>query len=118
MPLEHAGSLLRGWRDRTAPGRVGAMLTARRSPGLRREELAGLAGISVAYLVQLEQGRAARPSAPVVASLARALRLGPDDAALLHIAAGLAPPTSPVDRTVPDSLERLLSRLDGWPVAV
>jgi len=112
------GSLLRGWRDRSDPVRLGAMVTARRSPGLRREELAALAGISMDYLVQLEQGRAAHPSAPVVSALARALRLRQDDAALLYVAAGLAPPTSTVDRTVPDSLERLLARLQGWPVAV
>lgn len=111
-------SLLRGWRDRSDPVRLGAMVTSRRSPGLRREELAALAGISVDYLVQLEQGRAARPSAPVVAALARALRLGADDAALLHLAAGLAPPTSAVDRSVPDGVERLVARLQGWPVAV
>lgn len=117
-PSAHFASLLRGWRDRSDPVRMGAMVTARRSPGLRREELAALAGISVDYLVQLEQGRAARPSAPVVAALARALRLGPDDGALLHLAAGLAPPTSVVDRDVPDSIERLLVRLQGWPVAV
>lgn len=112
------GSLLRGGRDRSDPVRMGAMVTARRSPGLRREELAGLAGISVDYLVQLEQGRAARPSAPVVAALARALRLGQDDAAFLHLSAGLAPPASVVDQTVPDSTDHLVARLPGWPVAV
>lgn len=94
------------------------MVTSRRSPGLRREELASLAGISMDYLVQLEQGRAAHPSAPVVAALARALRLGQDDTALLHIAAGLAPPTSSVDRTVPESMERLLARMQDRPAAV
>lgn len=97
---------------------MGAVLTSRRSPGLRREELAGLAGISMDYLVQLEQGRAAHPSAPVVAALGRALRLGPEDTALLHVAAGLAPPTSSVDRTVPPSMDRLLARVQDRPAAV
>lgn len=70
------------------------------------------------YLVQLEQGRAASPSAPVVAALARALRLSPGDTALLHLAAGLAAPTSVVDRAVPPGVERMVARLPGWPVAV
>ncbi|WP_053715046.1 helix-turn-helix transcriptional regulator [Saccharothrix sp. NRRL B-16348] len=55
----------------------------RRTPGLRREEVAELAGISVDYLVRLEQARGPRPSAEVVESLARALRLAPDERAYL-----------------------------------
>ncbi|WP_261574609.1 helix-turn-helix transcriptional regulator [Frankia gtarii] len=112
------GSLLRGWRDRTSPASVGAIETNRRSPGLRREELAALAGLSVDYLVQLEQGRAARPSPQVVAALCRALRLAEDDAALLHQAAGLAIPKGAVSTEMPSGIERLLQRLDDWPVAV
>jgi transcriptional regulator with XRE-family HTH domain len=65
----------------------------RRSPGLRREEVASLAGISVDYLVRLEQGRAANPSAQVLASLARALRLTPDERDHLYRQAGHAPPS-------------------------
>ena len=110
--------LLRAWRDRTDPTSVGAVVTARRAPGLRREDLAALAGMSVDYLVRLEQGRAARPSAQVVASLCRALRLGAGDAAVLHQAAGLAAPASLVARRVPASIARLARRLEGWPVAV
>ena len=63
------GRLLRGFRDSCDFEYAGMVATARRAPGLRREELALLAGVSVDYLVQLEQGRAARPSAPVVAAL-------------------------------------------------
>lgn len=111
-------SLLRDWRDRSTPVVAHTSGRARRSPGLRREELATLAGISVDYLVQLEQGRAANPSPTVVAALVRALGLEPTDAAVLHRSAGLAPPTSAVDRTVPDSVVRLLDRADGWPAAV
>jgi transcriptional regulator with XRE-family HTH domain len=70
------GPLLRELRDCSDVGTAWGPATARRTPGLRREELALLAGVSVDYLVQLEQGRAARPSAPVVAALSRALRLG------------------------------------------
>ncbi len=110
-------SLLRDWRDRSTPAVPDRSGRARRSPGLRREELATLAGISVDYLVQLEQGRAANPSPTVVAALARALGLEPADAAVLHRSAGLAAPTSAIDRTVPDSVVRLLDRADGWPAA-
>ncbi|MFI6051048.1 helix-turn-helix transcriptional regulator [Streptomyces violascens] len=52
---------------------------ARRTPGLRREEVAELAGVSTDYIVRLEQGRGLRPSADVVEALARALRLPPDE---------------------------------------
>lgn len=112
------GSLLRGFRDRCDFGFAGTVATARRAPGLRREELAVLAGVSVDYLVQLEQGRAARPSAPVVAALSRALRLDADDSAVLHRAAGLAPATGSVTRAVPDGAERMVDRMREWPMAV
>lgn len=56
---------------------------ARRTPGLRREEVAELAGVSVDYVVRLEQARGLRPSANVVEALARALRLAPDERAYL-----------------------------------
>jgi transcriptional regulator with XRE-family HTH domain len=112
------GSLLRGWRDRSAPTVPDTSGRARRSPGLRREELATSAGISVDYLVQLEQGRAANPSPPVVAALVRAMGLDLADAAVLYRSAGLAAPTSAVDRSVPGSVERLLDRAGRWPAAV
>jgi len=61
------GSTVRRWRERVAPEAVGLPVgVRRRAPGLRREELAGLAGISVDYLTRLEQGRASSPSAQVV----------------------------------------------------
>lgn len=112
------GPLLREFRRRCTVDFPGVAGTARRTPGLRREELAMLAGVSVDYLVQLEQGRAARPSAPVVAALSRALRLPADDSALLHRAAGLAPATGAVTRTVPDGAERMVTRMRHWPAAV
>lgn len=53
------GSAVRRWRDRLAPATVGVPIgNRRRAAGLRREELAGLACISVDYLTRLEQGRA------------------------------------------------------------
>ena len=70
------GDFLRARRDSTGPGVVGLPAGARRrAPGLRRSELAALAGISVEYLVRIEQGRDRNPSVAVVNALADALRL-------------------------------------------
>ena len=76
MAATEFGQAVRRWRDRISP--EAAALPAgshRRAAGLRREELAMLAGISVDYVTRLEQGRAASPSAQVVEALVRALRL-------------------------------------------
>ncbi|MDA0164949.1 helix-turn-helix transcriptional regulator, partial [Solirubrobacter ginsenosidimutans] len=71
------GAYLRSRRERVGPQEVGLSVAgARRTPGLRREELAQLAAVSVDYVVRLEQGRL-RPSESVLAALARALRLSP-----------------------------------------
>ncbi|WP_309475065.1 helix-turn-helix transcriptional regulator [Streptomyces parvulus] len=72
---------------------------SRRNTGLRREELAELAGLSVDYIVRPEQGRAANPSAQVVGSLARALQLERDERDHLYRLAALGPPS---DRTIGD----------------
>ena len=112
------GALLRTWRRRTSPDSVGLVAPARRAPGLRREELALLASLLVDYVVRLEQGRATRPSAQVVAALCHALRLPETDAALLHRAAGLAAPGVAITREVPAGIGRLVQRLDDRPVAV
>ena len=72
------GTFIRSRRDATSPADVGLPTgNRRRAPGLRRTELAALAGISVEYLVRLEQGRDRHPSAEVVSALATALRLDP-----------------------------------------
>ena len=77
-------SFLRSRRERVSPESVGLPRGGRRrTPGLRREELAMLAGISVDYLVRLEQGRERNPSQSVLASLARALRL--EESERLHL---------------------------------
>ncbi|WP_433501798.1 helix-turn-helix transcriptional regulator (plasmid) [Sphaerimonospora sp. CA-214678] len=114
------GATLRAWRDRLSPKAVGLPVDrARRSPGLRREELAELAGLSVDYLVRLEQGRAVSPSDQVVGSLARALRLSQDERDHLHRLAGLRPPQDQrVVDDIPPSMRRLLTLLDSTPVAV
>lgn len=74
------GDFLRERRDATRPEDVALDRgSRRRAPGLRRSELASLAGISVEYLVRLEQGRDRHPSAQIVTALADALRLGVAD---------------------------------------
>ncbi|NEB21851.1 helix-turn-helix transcriptional regulator, partial [Streptomyces coelicoflavus] len=91
----------------------------RRAAGLRREELALLAGVSVDYVTRLEQGRAAHPSAQVVEALVRALRLPAEERAHLFRLAGLVPPgPETVPAYIPPSVHRLLDRLAGTPVAV
>ncbi len=111
---------LRAWRERLAPEDVGLPAAPlRRARGLRREEVAALAGISVNYLVRLEQGRAQAPSASVVGALAGALRLDPDEAEHLHRLTGLAVPTPRVAaREVTPPLQRLVDRFADVPLIV
>ncbi|GLY00012.1 transcriptional regulator [Actinoplanes sp. NBRC 101535] len=122
MPITEndLGALLRAWRDRCSPADVGlAAYGRRRARGLRREELAGLAGVSVDYLVRLEQGRSRRPSAPIVAALSRALQLDEQENAVLHQAAGLQAPSGRVVPVhVPPGVQRLVARMADYPVAV
>ncbi|GAA0343731.1 helix-turn-helix transcriptional regulator [Actinoallomurus spadix] len=108
------------WRDRLSPEVVGLPAGGqRRAPGLRREELALLAGISVDYITRLEQGRAANPSPQVVEALARALRLSNGERAHLFCLAGLVPPgPDTVPAYITPSVQRMLDRLAGTPVAV
>lgn len=83
---------LRDRRARLAPTDVGLPYDGpRRTAGLRREEVAALAHISVSYYSRLEQGRAARPSGHVIDSLSRALRLSDDERTLLFTLCGPAP---------------------------
>lgn len=85
------GDFIRARRDETAPESVGLPPGhRRRAPGLRRSELAALAGISVEYLVRIEQGRDRNPSLQVINALADALRLGPEERGHLKSLAKLA----------------------------
>jgi transcriptional regulator with XRE-family HTH domain len=89
---DELGATLRAWRERLSPADMGLPAgVRRRTPGLRREEVAQLAGVSVDYLNRLEQGRGARPSEGVLGALARNMawlrfagrssRVGSDDPA-------------------------------------
>ena len=119
MPADLAQSI-RVWRERLDPSEAGySRAVTRHTPGLRREEVAAEAGISVNYLTRLEQGRAQAPSQSVVAALARALRLDAPEVGHLHRLAGYAEPTSPVaDRHITPSIQRFLERLEDVPVIV
>jgi transcriptional regulator with XRE-family HTH domain len=117
--VNELGATLRTWRDRVDPAAVGLTdASPRRVAGLRRGELAMLAGISTEYVARLEQGRAATPSAQVCASLARALRLSDDEEAHLMRLAGFATGPDRIPHLVPGSLRRVVDHLGANPVAV
>ncbi|MES5819580.1 helix-turn-helix transcriptional regulator [Streptomyces sp. RG80] len=110
------GSFLRARRGRVAPERVGVGgQKRRRVQGLRREELAQLAGISVDYYVRLEQGRANQPSAEVLDALARALGLDAAERRHLDTLASGRPEPVPDTRIGP-GLRRALDAMDRLPV--
>jgi transcriptional regulator with XRE-family HTH domain len=95
--VKHAdvGSFLRARREVLRPADVGLVAGGRRrTPGLRRSEVALLADMSVDYYERLEQSRNARPSRALLASLARALRLSVDERDHLYHLAGYPPPRS------------------------
>lgn len=116
---------LRSRRERLAPEAVGLRGGGRRrTPGLRREEVAALAGVSVDYLVRLEQGRDSNPSAEVLGALARVLQLGDDEARHLFALAAvggspelrsLCPAAPDVGREVSALLLRILDQLGPIP---
>jgi transcriptional regulator with XRE-family HTH domain len=114
------GELIRRWRDRLDPASAGVPVTSgRRVPGVRREELAHLAGVSVDYLVRLEQGRATHPTDSVIGALARALQLDRAERDHLYRTAGLLPPGDGfIDDHVSPGVQRILTRLGDLPVAV
>ncbi|MEU7579218.1 helix-turn-helix transcriptional regulator [Streptomyces sp. NPDC041068] len=113
MNRQELAGFLRGRRERITPADVGLPAgPRRRTPGLRREEVAQLAFISTEYYTRLEQARAPHPSREVLAQLSRALRLTDAERDHLHHLAG-APPGPPPgpSREVRQSLVDLLDRL-------
>jgi transcriptional regulator with XRE-family HTH domain len=120
MANSEFGQAVRRWRDRVSPDAVGLPAGGhRRAAGLRREELAMLAGISADYLTRLEQGRASHPSVQVIETLARALRLSRIEREhLFHLAELVPPGPDTVPAYLTPSVQRLLDRLTGTPVAV
>ncbi|MFH8572466.1 helix-turn-helix transcriptional regulator [Streptomyces sp. NPDC017993] len=119
------GRFLRARRTQITPADVGLTIGpgVRRTPGLRREELATLAGVSIDYYTRLERGKETRPGPGVVDALARALRL--DDEEHQHLrelairAARYAPEPAPTpSRTVRPHLKLLLETLRPSPAYI
>jgi transcriptional regulator with XRE-family HTH domain len=116
---------LRARREQLQPGDVGLPDSGRRrTPGLRREEVAILAGVSIDYLVRLEQGRDTRPSPSVIAALADALRLDDEQRrqfyglAMESQRAELCPSARRLARAVAPTVTLLLERLGPTPAFV
>lgn len=120
MDHDDLTACLRSWRDRLSPAEAGLPARGtRRAPGLRREEVAQLAGLSLDYLARLEQGRASNPSPSVLAPLARALRLTEAERDHLYRVAGQAPPAADrISRHIGPGVQRVLDRLADVPVLV
>jgi len=94
MRKRELGAFLRSRRARLAPSDVGLPAGARRrTPGLRREEIAMIAGVGTTWYTWLEQGRDVKPSLEVLTALAEALRLDAAERRHLFILAGRAPPS-------------------------
>lgn len=111
---------LRSWRGRVSPAEVGLPAgPGRRTSGLRREELSALAGVSVDYIVRLEQGRATKPSPQLLGALARALRLTDQERDHLYRVAGAMPPSpAVVPRHITPGVQRIIDRIGDVPLAV
>jgi transcriptional regulator with XRE-family HTH domain len=112
------GAFLRANRARLDPTDVGLAGggAGRRVPGLRREEVAVLAGVSADYYARLEQGRERGPSPQVIAAIGRALRLDSDSRAHLYRLAGLNPRAA-VDASRDSVHPSLIHLLDAFPRA-
>jgi transcriptional regulator with XRE-family HTH domain len=121
--MESLGAFLKNRRDRITPAEIGLRTygTSRRVPGLRREELPQLAGVSAGYYTRLEQGLAESASEQVLDALARVLRLDEVESAHLHNLArqsGRSGLSEPPAETPHDRVLGLLAALDEATPAV
>ncbi|WP_436851107.1 helix-turn-helix transcriptional regulator [Streptomyces flaveolus] len=114
------GSFLRSRRERIRPAEVGLPTGPRRRvPGLRRDEVAQLAGASVDYYNELERGAGSQPSEQMIAALARALRLSADERDhLYHLAGRPVPVPGGAASHVHPGMFDLLQRLTSTPAQV
>ena len=121
MNLPELGAFLRSRRDRITPAEVGLPTGPRRRvPGLRRDEVATLAGASVDYYIELERGNGAQPSPQMLAALSRALRLDNDERDHLYTLADRPPPRTTAARSthVEPAMLALLDRLTTTPARI
>ncbi|GAB0107387.1 helix-turn-helix transcriptional regulator [Nocardia sp. JMUB6875] len=116
------GEFLRAQRARLQPADVGLVPygdpARRRTPGLRREEVAELSGVGVTWYTWLEQGREVAASRQVIDALARTLRLDPDQHRHLRFLAGLAEPEDPDIDTDRARLQRLVDAVMPSPASI
>jgi transcriptional regulator with XRE-family HTH domain len=114
------GSFLRSRRERIRPEEIGLhSFRRRRTPGLRREEVAQLAGVGVTWYTWLEQGRDINPSAQVLDAIARTLQLDPHEHSHLFTLAGVASTTIADDCfALCPTLQPLIDQLEPFPAAV
>ena len=119
------GEFLRARRARLRPGDVGlpSGTGTRRTPGLRREEIAALAGLSIDYYIRLEQGKETNPSGPILDGLSRALRLNEEEHAHLyalanHAAGRIARSLPQASRVVRPGVRQLLESVRPCPAYV
>ncbi|MBU8830534.1 helix-turn-helix domain-containing protein [Mycolicibacterium goodii] len=116
---QELAAFLRTRRERLDPRAVGLPMrrAVRRTPGLRREEVAELAGVSTDYIVRLEQGRGLRPSVDVIEALAGALRLNPAERVYLYDLVQQRPRAADKPATTAATpLARLVTDLSPLPV--
>jgi transcriptional regulator with XRE-family HTH domain len=120
VDLAELGAFLKSRRDRIRPPDVGLPSGPRRRvPGLRRDEVAQLAGASVDYYIELERGSGAQPSEQMLAALARGLRLTLDERNhLFHLAGRPIPSSGGSASHVHPGMLDLLDRLEGTPARV
>ncbi|AXB48224.1 helix-turn-helix transcriptional regulator [Amycolatopsis albispora] len=119
MATGELGAFLRARRAQRSPEDAGVRYSGRRKvAGLRREEVAVLAGVNADYYTRLEQGRETHPSPQVLDALSRALDLGPDAREHLYRLAGTAPDHTPVPQTVSPELRQLMDAYPNTPAFV
>jgi transcriptional regulator with XRE-family HTH domain len=114
------GAFLTARRAAVLPADVGLPSSGRRRVvGLRREEVALLAGVSHTWYMELEQGRNVRPTGDVVDAIARALRLDQDETRHLRYLSSLPPEDPPAgEDKIGSSLQRLVDQLSPWPAFI
>ena len=113
LTRKELGDFLRARRAALKPESVGLQSTRRRrTPGLRREEVAELAGIGVDWYIRLEQGRNVNPSVATIDALAGALRLGPSEHAHLRALAQTSQLAVYEEAVVPETVKRIIEALN------